>query len=199
MNTTQHEMTSASVCRHNVETRWKILEEILKCPEEANPAIIRSCASQVTFAAAAFPEVNIFPISRNSMYKYADILLADRFTDEKKSGRFYLDWLRKQVAGLGVKAAPFRSKAEKEQRHSTQIINLIEKLRVTEAALLIRGAAYLRLVQAFNLISRDPAIEESTRQRINNILIEQESLHASAFRDDEIFSDSNNVKTLKRK
>ncbi|WP_331351879.1 hypothetical protein [Cellvibrio sp. UBA7671] len=199
MSKIREQLGPAPMCQTYVETRWKILEEILQCPEAADPEFIRVCGSQEAFAAAAFPALKIFPISRNSMYKYADIILADKFTKDNKSGRFYLDWLRKQVADLPIKTSSFRSKAQHELRRSLQSDALLEKLRSTEAALLIRGAAYLRLVQAFNLISRDPSVEELTRHRISNILAEQETLFEQTFRDEIPPFDSSNVRKLNPK
>jgi hypothetical protein len=199
MSNMSEPLNSASMCQLTVEARWKMLEETLRSPKTADSEFISVCSSQAIFAAAAIPRLKIFPLSRNSMYKYADIILADKLTQDNRSGRFYLDWLRKEVAKLPLGSSSFRSKAKYQERRSSEQDELREKLRITEATLLIRGSAYFRLVQAFNLISRDPAVEDSTRNRISNILTEQEKLFEQAFRDEPFPSDSANIRKLNPK
>lgn len=199
MSSKSEPLNSASMCRLNVEARWKMLEETLRSPNTADSEFVSVCSSQAIFAAASIPRLKIFPISRNSMYKYADLILSDKLTEGNRSGRFYLDWLRKEVAKLPLDSTSFRSKSKYQERRTSEQDELREKLRLTEATLLIRGSAYLRLVQAFNLISRDPAVEDSTRNRISNILTEQEKLFEQAFRDETFPSDSANIRKLKPK
>jgi hypothetical protein len=131
-----------------------MLEETLRSPKTADSEFISVCSSQAIFAAAAIPRLKIFPLSRNSMYKYADIILADKLTQDNRSGRFYLDWLRKEVAKLPLGSSSFRSKAKYQERRSSEQDELREKLRITEATLLIRGSAYFRLLNKKSCSSR---------------------------------------------
>jgi hypothetical protein len=189
--------SQSNIVRKSVAARYHALESALTHPELVLRELIQACSSQSALAALSLPNLDILPISRNSMYKYADELLADKKTLDNKVGRFYLDWLRKEVMTTLQLKESFRSVSATNKRMTARSNDVLEKLRATEAAILIRSKAYFNLIQSMNSMRNNRDIDEVTRQKISNLLLDHEILYGHIFDEIDTPQANNNVKKIR--
>ncbi|MGR5143572.1 hypothetical protein ACQKPX_18090 [Photobacterium sp. DNB23_23_1] len=176
---------SAETCKTSVYNRYEVLLRALRAPKLAPTELLNACASQSTLAALNIPQYGITPLSRNSMYKYADQVLADNIVPEGntagQSGHYYLDWLRKQVTALALKETGYRTKTARAKRSQKSIQDKSDKLDETELHALRLSKAYLHLFQKVRGIARDEQIEQRTRQLLFNLLNDHDALYGDLF------------------
>jgi hypothetical protein len=174
-------------CKQNILARVNLLKKAHEKPQAMHPAVQRACESQSSLAAFDFPEFGITPMSRNSMYKYADSELSDyqipeNFKHAGKSGRFYLDWLRIEVKTAGAgKRLSSRSKSSRDARSRQQIADLEEAVRCLKMHSLSVSKAYLNLLGCVKGLYKDANLEPALRQRLINILNDHDRLYSDVF------------------
>ncbi|OLQ81672.1 hypothetical protein BIT28_14205 [Photobacterium proteolyticum] len=175
----------AEACKASVYNRYKALQRALRNPKLAPTELLDACASQSTLAALDITQYGITPLSRNSMYKYADLVLAEQIVPEGntagQSGRHYLDWLRKQVMAVALKETGYRTKAARTQRSKKRKQEKNDKLHETELHALRLSKAYLHLFQQVRGYARDEQIEPRTRQLLFNLLNDHDALYGDLF------------------
>ncbi|PSW06083.1 hypothetical protein [Photobacterium lipolyticum] len=176
---------NAEACKASVYNRYEALQRALRNPKLAPTDLLDACASQSTLAALDITQYGITPLSRNSMYKYADLVLADNIVPECKTagqgGKYYLDWLRKQVMAVALKETGYRTKAARAQRSQKRKQENNDKLDETELHALRLSKAYLHLFQQVRGYARDEQIEPRTRQLLFNLLNDHDALYGDLF------------------
>ncbi|WP_045625628.1 hypothetical protein [Vibrio navarrensis] len=175
----------AETCKKSVYARYEVLQRLLRNPKLAPTELVDACASQSTLAALNLAKLGITPLSRNSMYKYADQVLAEKVVPEGKTsglrGKHYLDWLRKQVMTVSLKETNYRTKTARTQRRLKRKQENNDKLGETELHVLRLSKAYLHLFQLIRGYARDEQIEPRTRQLLFNLLNDHDALYGNLF------------------
>lgn len=188
--------STAAVCGESVRNRCKFLQNVLNNPTLANADIFEACKSQSLLAGMSLASHGITALSRNSLYKYANIVITqDRIPNgcinEGCSGYRYLDWLRNEVKKMGKEGSFSRSKAARAHRVRQEIQELkaqVEELRKHSLAL---SKAYLHLFTNLKSLYSDESLVEATRQMVANMMNDHDRLYASLFHEVGTFRPSN--------
>lgn len=180
--------TSSQACLENVRARFHALSEANKDPSGISKSLLEACTSQVTLAKFSSPKHGISPMSRNSMYKYADIELAglmvpEGFAQAGKSGRFYLDWLRNEVKVKGRKNSQSRTKLSRERRHQDHVAELEATLHNIKENSIGVSKAYLSLLSCVKRLYQDDGLDDLTRHRLLHILHDHDRLFSNLFQE----------------
>lgn len=185
---------STSACLASVLARFSVLKYYLSESAITDQRIIDACKSQAALADLDFPALGITPVSRNSMYKFANFACKENpslLNGFSGSGRKFLDHLRQHVCSLKVVTIKARSKAALLQRSEEERLQLRELLSASEAHSLRLSKAYCHMLQkiaALSKIDLDPA---EMRTRLINILRDQNILY------DDLFSEVDMQRTSK--
>ncbi|NRF27278.1 hypothetical protein HRJ45_21075 [Vibrio coralliilyticus] len=192
---------TGEACKASVYARYELLQRLLCNPNQAPAELIDACASQSALAALDLARHGITPLSRNSMYKYSDQVLAEQIVPEGKtigrSGKYYLDWLRKQVMQAAIKETDYRTKDARSQRRQKRKEEYNDKLSETELHELRLSKAYLHLFQQIRSYVRDEQVEPRTRQRLFNLLNDHDALYGDLFSETGIHY-GDNIEVLSR-
>lgn len=177
----------AESCKVNISSRLDALNRALINPEGVSKELVAGISSQSSFANLSLPELGIYPIARNTMYKYADIVIVDSKVPEGKyiglSGRYYLDWLRVNLKLSIFKTVSYRSKFEKDRRLKGKENDLKNKINETEKNSLIVSKAYLGLLRSVLALARSEKIEPLMRDRLLGIVNDNDAVYGEVFRE----------------
>lgn len=177
---------SSGDCRKSVEARLRELLAAYQDLSNAPREIIAACESQNSLANLSVPKKGITALSRNSLYKYADLFITeyvvpDGNMDSGKSGYDYLDWLRKTIKRLAKTQASQRTKVSREQRFQARIIELTQMLESAREHSLGVSKAYLSVLHSIKYLHSDPNLEPLMRQRLINLLNDHDRLYGNLF------------------
>lgn len=177
----------AESCKVNISSRYDALSRALINPGGVSKELVAGISSQSSFANLSLPELGIYPIARNTMYKYADIVIVDSKVPEGKyiglSGRYYLDWLRVNLKLSIFKTVAYRSKFEKDRRLKAKENDLKNKINETEKNSLIVSKAYLGLLRSVLALARSEKIEPLVRDRLLGIVNDNDAVYGEIFRE----------------
>lgn len=161
-------------CLDNVYNRLTALEKARARPSHAPTEVLDGCASQQALADLDLPNFGISPMARNSMYKYADIMLAEKQVPDGKqagkTGRHYLDWLRKKVMDEAIRQTGYRTKVARKKRAAARKVAEKDRLTQVEEQMLAIDKAYWDLFSKVRTELKQPHIDPDTRQRLATIL-----------------------------
>ncbi len=181
-------MSSKSSFRYfeNVKARLDMLLEARRDPSNASQFLIEACSSQSALAALSIPKKGISPLARNSLYKYADLVIMDFFIpegnkDAGKSGHKYLDWLRNEVRKIGKANGNNRSKKAREERLKDRASMLTAEMDLVRRHSLAISKAYLHLMVALKSLYTQENLDELTRQRLINVINDHDRLYSGLF------------------
>lgn len=177
---------SSDACRKSIYGRYKVLLKAFQKPAEAPISVLKACDSQSMLAALSFPEKDITPLARGSMYKYADLVLADYtvpdgYKSTGKNGHYYLDWLRKEVKITATKEIYNRSKAAREQRAKQRIEAAKEEQSHLRANSIRVSKAYIQLLTSIKGMRNDESLDLMVRQLLTNMVHDHIHLYADLF------------------
>lgn len=173
---------NSDTCRSSTFARAKALQAALGSIRSAPRALLEACKSVSALAALDIPSIGITPFaSRNTLFKYADLVLADLKAPTGTAGWGYLDWLRREVRQLADKNVDSRSKSAREARKNKRQEETSNKLYATIACMTKQSKAYLRLLQEVSALANSDAIEARTRQRLLNVLNDHDELYGELF------------------
>jgi len=177
---------SPESCRDNVYARYEALQYALSNLNLVPIEILDACESQSSLAALAFTQYGITPLARNSMYKYADQVLAEHKIPEgeKKAGengQHYLDWLRKHVREKALKEIGYRTKAARIQRNKQHKQKSQHNQQQAEEHSLRVSKAYLHLLTQIKGMQADDSLELLFRKKLINIVQDHDQLYGDLF------------------
>ena len=169
-------------CKSSVNARCEALQNALGSIKDAPKELLAACDSAVALAALEIPSLGIFRLgSRNTLFKYADQVLASFKNPKGENGWKYLDWLRGEVKTAAAKEASRRSKkavlARTKEREKQTSVELLA-LQVTMTA---QSKAYLWLLKEISGIANSQSIESATRQRLLNLINNHDELFGALF------------------
>lgn len=178
--------STSSVCGESVRNRCRVLLETLQNPLEASSKIFEACSSQSTLASFSFDSEGITTLSRNSMYKYANLELIHEtipsgFKGEGGTGYRYLDWLRNEVKKIAKSTKLDRSKTaharRSEQRLQDMTLHTHEMMKHSLAV----SKAYFHLFRSLKNLYADESVAATTRHRIANLMNDHDRLYSNLF------------------
>lgn len=178
--------TSSLICRESIRNRCSVLQAALNNPLSVESKIVEACQSQASLAALSLPAQGIAPLSRNSLYKYADIELTKEtipngFKNEGGSGYRYLDWLREEVKKLAKTTSPDRSRSARNARAQLKLQELNQQVEHLRKHSLGVSRAYFYLFNCLKGLHGDENIDATTRRKIANILNDHDRLYSDLF------------------
>ncbi|WP_273204395.1 hypothetical protein [Marinobacter subterrani] len=188
---------SEEALKRNIYNRYRALQSAYSNPKVAPALIIDGCKTQTALARLNYPQYQITPIARMSLFKYADLVL--RGADYKipegekgggETGWAYLDWLRKQVFTAGVKSSSFRTKAARAERAKQRRKASSDKLLQAERHALAVSKAYVQLFREVRIFSNSDHLNDVSRQRLYNILNNADGLHSELFSSNDLRDDN---------
>jgi hypothetical protein len=187
--------------KRNIYERYLALLGALRNPRVAPAPIIDGCKTQAALADMDYPQRKITRMSRMSLFKYADLVLAgpdyqipDGEKNAEQSGWAYLDWLRKQVFTAGIQSTTHRTKAARAARYKKRKEVNTDKLQQAERHALAVSKAYIQLFRDIRAFANSSQLNDVSRQRIFNILNSADGLHSELFSSNDLRED--NVKAL---
>jgi len=162
----------------SVMARATVLEDIIQGKRDGSLALIQACASAVKLAALDAPELGITVLgSRNTLFKYANILLADRLGKNGERGWPYLDSLRRDVYQNGSSQKQCTSREEK----TSQLSTLKRHLNETQIMMLAQSNAYVSLLTRVAAIARSSEIDALVSKRLLNLLNDHDETFGGLF------------------
>ncbi|WP_431474579.1 hypothetical protein RVM24_18980 [Marinobacter sp. KM021] len=188
---------SEEALKRNIYNRYRALKSAYSNPQIAPTLIINGCKTQTALARLNYPQYQITPIARMSLFKYADLVLrgADYQIPEDErgggeAGWAYLDWLRKQVFTAGVQSTGYRTKAARAARAKQRKDAISDKLLQAERHALAVSKAYIQLFREVRIFSNSNHLNDASRQRLFNILNNADTLHSELFSSSDLRDDN---------
>lgn len=179
---------SEEALKRNIYYRYRALASAYRNPKVAPAPVINGCQTQTTLADLNYPQYQITPMARMSLFKYADLVLsgADYQIPEGEKGAgeigwAYLDWLRKKVFAVGMQSKGFRTKVARASRAKRRNEAAVEKLRQAELHALAVSKAYVQLFKDIRGFASSDYLPDVARQRLFNILNNADGLHGELF------------------
>lgn len=175
---------STSACLASVLARLSVLKSYLSETAITDQRVVDACKSQAALADLDIPALGITPVSRNSMYKFADFACKENpslLNGFNGSGRQFLDHLRQHVCSLKVVTTKARSKAALLQRSEDVCLQLRELLSASEAHSLRLSKAYHHMLQKIAALSKVDLGSAEMRTRLISILRDQNFLYEDLF------------------
>lgn len=175
--------SSSATCRESVRNRHKVLMAALQNPSETASKIFEACTSQASLAAFSMPEKGITALSRNSLYKFANLELTEEqipsgHVNEGAVGYPCLDWLRKQVKHRGKEKSHDRSRSAQANRFQHRIKELTHQADELMKYSLALSKAYFNLFKSLKGLHADESVSAITRQRIANLMNDHDRLYS---------------------
>ena len=119
--------------------------------------------------------------SRNTLFKYADQVLASLQNPDGDTGWKYLDWLRREAKEAAAKESGRRTKGAFQARARERQTQMGEELTALQITMTAQSKAYLWLLKGISGIANSQTIEPATRQRLLNLLNEHDELFGALF------------------
>lgn len=178
--------SNSQTCRESIRNRCRVLEQALQSSSSVSRKILDGCESQSSFASMSIPSEGITALSRNSLYKYADIELTNvripnGCKDEGVAGYRYLDWLRNEIKKKGKRGSLDRSKLAHASRFQQRLQELTCQMVELRKHSLAVSRAYLHLFISLRGLHADESIGATTRQRIANMMNDHDRLYSELF------------------
>lgn len=172
--------------RDSLYARSKWLRKAVGSPKSVDSSIYDACKSHETLAKWRDGGKGIYPMARNTMYKYADDCFSDELIpegpNEGECGYRYLDWLRKKARDsleeFSKKRSTASRKARKVEKENT---GKIAKDKVREHSLCV-GKAYLDLLTQVIAIANEVTGHE-VNVRLRNLVHDHDRLFGDLFRE----------------
>jgi len=173
---------SSEACKSSIYSRCEALQQALKSIKTAPRELIEACDSAVDLAALELIEKGITRLgSRNTLFKYADLLLTHLKTPDGESGWKYLDWLRQEVKAAAAKQIDRRSKTARQARTTERHEQMGDELSALQVTMTLQTKAYLWLIKELSGVAASRATEPATRQRLLNLLNNHDELFGHLF------------------
>lgn len=177
---------SSSNCIESVKARLHALLEARSDPSKVASAIIDACSSQSSLAALSISSRGINSLSRNSLYKYADLVITDYvipegYKNSGESGFRYLDWLRGEVKNAGKQYIGTRTKLARENRFEQRLSALSKEIDMLQRHSLAISKAYLHLMVSIKGLHRLDTLDELTRHKLINMINDHDRLYGELF------------------
>jgi hypothetical protein len=145
--------------RRSVAARLSMLKLSLSAPNTAKQKFISACEAQTKLAALEMPELDIYPLSLNSMKAAAD-------AEPDGGGWKKFDELRKEVVlKFGIRSASHVPIRGLSQRRRDTIVDLTGQLEQAHLARSVLGQAYLDLLNELQRVSKTDEVIASKLRR----------------------------------
>jgi len=179
---TQRTRPSTEECKSSIFARHEALKSALSSVKTAPKELIAACDSAGALASLDMPALGITRLgSRNTLFKYSDILFAELKTPDGESGWKYIDWLRKEVKALAEKKKTSRRKETREERIADRREKAEQELSALQRTSMIQTRAYLWLLKEISGLSKSPSIDPMTKQRLENLINNHHELFGELF------------------
>jgi hypothetical protein len=178
--------TTSHACSESIRNRCRVLVEALQSTSHISSKILDACESQSTLASLSIPSEGITALSRNSLYKYADLELTDArvpngYKDEGAAGYRYLDWLRNEIKKKGKQGSFDRSRSAHASRFQQRFQELTSQMIEVRQHSLAVSRAYLHLFTSVRGLHADESVSATTRQRVANMMNDHDRLYSELF------------------
>ncbi|MDO8336369.1 MAG: hypothetical protein Q7T74_06335 [Candidatus Saccharibacteria bacterium] len=178
--------STSVVCGESVRNRCRILQETLQNPAQASSKVFEACLSQSALASMSLPSQGITALSRNSMYKYANLeLIHEKIPNgcnsEGSVGYRYLEWLRNEVKRIGREKIFDRTKSAHASRADQRLQETIQHAHELRKHSLAVSKAYFHLFASIKGLYADESINTTTRNRIANMMNDHDRLYSELF------------------
>ncbi|MBE1426465.1 hypothetical protein H4684_003131 [Desulfomicrobium macestii] len=169
-------------CRSSVFARHEALKQAIKSIKTAPKALTTACNSSVALASLDLPEIGICRLgSRNTLFKYSDILFSDHYTPNGETGWKYIDWLRNEVKDLAKKEALARNKKSRELIMAEKLNRAQQELSALQRTMMAQTKAYLWILKEVFGLSKSHTIDDSTKHRLKNLITNHDELFGDLF------------------
>jgi hypothetical protein len=167
----------------SVRARHSLLIDAIKSPQYPIETLSKCVENQRAFAALSKKEIDISPISLNTLKKIANELFSDQRA-EHESGFAYLDSLRIELRSRIERTRLNRSNDVAVRRGTDRNEALLSKLHGTERQLINRTKAYLDIFSKINKLLTEPILDEKSRLRLANLLDAHQAIYWKLFAPD---------------
>jgi len=173
---------STEECKSSIFARHEALKRAITSIKTAPKELITACDSAGALASLDMPAHGITRLgSRNTLFKYSDMLFSEFKSPDGESGWKYIDWLRKEVKTLTEKQKVSRKKETREERIAERRDKAELELAALQRTSMIQTRAYLWLLKEISGLSKSQSIDPMTKQRLENLINSHHELFGDLF------------------